>query len=333
MEITNPHDKLFREIWSNKAVAADVLQNYLPEDVLKFIDLSSLEISKDSFIEKELKDYYSDLLYKISLADKPGYVYLLFEHKSYKDRLAPLQVLEYMPKIWRLHLKQHKKKPLPVIIPMFLYHGQRKWKDTKFSDLIDDSASLLSAYIPDFEYVMLDLTQYSDGEIKGIVLSRVVMLLFKHIADPDIIEKLPAIFSLMREIVEADDGLRYFEVVLRYVFNTVDITKNKIRDIVETSISPEKGDKIMTLAERLINEGYQKAMKDAEKLTQKIMQDAEKLTQIEAIQMGLSIKFKDQYQKFMGVINKIEDIEKLKQIKQAVINVKDEYEFCKVIEQ
>ncbi|QTA82327.1 Putative transposase, RpnA-like [Desulfonema limicola] len=334
--IVNPHDKLIREVASNKPFATDILQNYLPDDVVKLIDINSLEISKDSFIDKELKDYYSDLLYKINLAGRPGYVYILFEHKSYQDRLAPLQVLEYMPKIWRLHLKQHKKEPLPVIIPMFLYHGQSRWKDTKFSDLMENSASLLSAYVPDFEYVMIDLTQYSDEEIKGTVLSRVVMLLFKHIFDPDIIEKLPGIFSLMQEIVEAEDGLHFLETILRYVFSTVDLSVDEIKGIVETSISPEKGDEIMTLAERLKNEGYQNAMKDTEKLiknAEKTVKNAERTTQIEAIQMGLMIKFKDQYQKFMAVIDKVEDIEKLKQIKQAVIKVKDEYEFRKLIEQ
>ncbi|QTA81269.1 Putative recombination-promoting nuclease, RpnA-like [Desulfonema limicola] len=318
MEIINPHDKLFREAGGDKAFASDILKNYLPRDVLKLIDLNTLEISKDSFIEKELKDYYSDLLYKINLADKPGYVYILFEHKSYKDRLAPLQVLEYMTKIWRLHLKQHKKEPLPVIIPMFLYHGQSRWKDTKFSDLMNDSASLLSDYVPDFKYIMLDLTQYPDEEIKGAVLSRVVMLLFKHIFDPDIIEKLPGIFSLMQEIIEAENGMQYLEVILRYIFSTIDVSDEEIKNVVEKSVSREKGEFIMTAMERWQNEA---------------IKNAEKTIQIEAIQMGLMIKFKDKCQKFMAIINKIEDIEKLKQIKQAVIKVNDEYEFLKLIEQ
>ncbi len=143
---------------------------------------------------------------------------------------------------------------------------------------MDDSASLLLAYVPDFEYVMLDLTQYSDTEIKGLVLSRVVMLLFKHISDPDIMEKLPAIFSLMQEIVEAEDGLRYLEVVLRYVANTLDMSDEEIKSVVETSVSKGKGESIMTLAGRWMNKGYQNAMKDAERLIQ-----------IEAIQMCLSI--------------------------------------------
>jgi hypothetical protein len=35
------------------------LADKLPDKVLKLVDLNSLEISKDSFIEKELADYYS----------------------------------------------------------------------------------------------------------------------------------------------------------------------------------------------------------------------------------------------------------------------------------
>jgi hypothetical protein len=62
------------------------------------------------------------------------------------------------------------------------------------------------------------------------------MLLFKHISDPDIIEKLPAIFSLMQGIVESENGLRYLETILRYVFNAVDLSVNEIKMMVETSI-------------------------------------------------------------------------------------------------
>jgi predicted transposase YdaD len=58
--ITNPHDKLFRETLSDREVAADFLQHYLPEDILTLTDLNSLEISKDSFVEDDLKDYHSE---------------------------------------------------------------------------------------------------------------------------------------------------------------------------------------------------------------------------------------------------------------------------------
>ncbi len=95
-KITNPHDKLFREIWSDLKEARSFLENYLPPDVLELTDTNTLEICKDSFIEKELKDAYADILYRVKFENEPGYIYLLFEHKSYKDRLVHLQLLGYM---------------------------------------------------------------------------------------------------------------------------------------------------------------------------------------------------------------------------------------------
>ena len=134
--LVNPHDKLFRAVWSNPENAFGFLEHYLPGKVLQVLDIRSLEIAKDSFIEKELKDYYSDILYRVNLAGKPGYIYILFEHKSYFDRNVHLQLLEYMTKIWRQHIKNQKerkkgKNRLPIIIPILICHGnQLRTKDT-----------------------------------------------------------------------------------------------------------------------------------------------------------------------------------------------------------
>ena len=102
-KVLNPHDKVFREVYSNKENARSLLADKLPDNVLKLVDLNTLEISKDSFIEKDLADYYSDILYRVDLTGgSQGVIYVLFEHKSYYDKYVHLQVLEYMVKIWRL---------------------------------------------------------------------------------------------------------------------------------------------------------------------------------------------------------------------------------------
>ena len=54
IEVINPHDKLFRKTYGTKENARSFLINYLPGQVLKLVDLSTLEISKDSFIEKDI---------------------------------------------------------------------------------------------------------------------------------------------------------------------------------------------------------------------------------------------------------------------------------------
>ncbi len=196
-DLSNPHDKLFRETWSNIENARSFFQHSLPGHVLGLMDLSTLEISKDSFVEKELADYYSDMLYKVLLSGSPGFVYVLFEHKSYYDKYVHLQLLEYMVKIWRLFIKQQKKKKreaLPIVIPLLICHGKRSWpKDTiRLSSLLSGPVKELTSYIPDFGFDLYDLTCLTDDEIKGTVMDRVVLLLFKHVFDPDLQAKLPS---------------------------------------------------------------------------------------------------------------------------------------------
>ncbi len=325
----NPHDKLFRKVWSDKAIAADFLQNYLPAKVRTQIDLNKLKIAKDTFIEKELKEFYSDLLYTVDFQTGPGYVYLLFEHKSYADKLTPLQILEYMAQIWRLHLKQHPDTLLPPVIPLLLYHGRGKWKGRKFSDLMDESGSMLPEYIPDFKYILLDLTQYSDREIKGVLLCRAVLLLFKHIHAPDFEEQLGAIFAMLDELKQSDNGFRYLEAIFRYLHSTADISSDKIKKIVKQNLDFKKGELFMTLGERLKKEGFEQGVQQG--IRQGVQQGIQDGL-LEAIDLGLSLRFEDQSQVLMKTVSQIDDVDRLRAIKEALKSVKDVSELRSIIE-
>jgi predicted transposase/invertase (TIGR01784 family) len=48
--LLNPHDHFFKDLFSRREAARDFLQNYLPVEIVNLLDLSSLEINKDSFI-------------------------------------------------------------------------------------------------------------------------------------------------------------------------------------------------------------------------------------------------------------------------------------------
>jgi predicted transposase/invertase (TIGR01784 family) len=67
--VVSPHDKVIKTAYSDLENARSLLSDRLPDKVLKLVDLNTLEISKDSFIEKDLAEYYSDLLYKVKLTD------------------------------------------------------------------------------------------------------------------------------------------------------------------------------------------------------------------------------------------------------------------------
>ena len=320
--LNNPHDKLFKETWSNQENTRSFLQHFLPDKVLQVMDLSSLEICKDSFVEKELSDYYSDMLYKVMLSGTPGYVYVLFEHKSYYDKYVHFQMLEYMVKIWRLFVKQQKKKAnkaLPIVIPLLICHGKHAWPENavRFSSHLSGPVDELSGYIPDFSIELYDLAKLTDDEIKGTVMARVVLLLFKHVSDPDLLDRLPGILALMKDLMEKQTGLQYFESLFRYLFNTIDnISAERIKEIAEQSISGKAREYIMTLAEKLRKEGEIRG-----EIKGKLEGKLEGLS--DAIELGMTLKFPDELNVVMAGIKNINDIDRLIKIKNAIKTAKD----------
>ncbi|MDY0223535.1 MAG: Rpn family recombination-promoting nuclease/putative transposase, partial [Desulfobacterium sp.] len=304
--VINAHDKLFREVYSDRENAHSFLINHLPSKVLDLVDMSTLEISKDSFIEKELAEYYSDILYQVMLMDgSAGSIYLLFEHKSYHDRYVHLQLLEYMIRIWRLHIKQHKAGPisLPIVIPLLICHGRQEWPEgaMRLTSMLSGPVDELVGYIPDFGFELYDLNRFSDDQIKGTVMIQAVMLLFKYGLKPGLRYKLPEIFSMLRVLMEKETGMQYLETMLRYLVSVVgeedNLSLDQIKEMAEQAISKNMGGYIMTIAEKLRQEGKQEG-----KLEGKLEGELKGLR--EGIELGITLKFPEHIEAVMLEVNK-----------------------------
>ena len=126
-ELTNPHDRFFKDALSRPAARRDFLQYYLPPAIAELLDVSSAELVKDSFVDGELQEHFSDLLCEVSLRAGGGaYVVVLFEHKSYPEPLIAFQVLRYMVRVWDYALRRRAR--LWPIFPVVVYHGQATWR-------------------------------------------------------------------------------------------------------------------------------------------------------------------------------------------------------------
>ena len=321
------HDKLFKETWSNIENARSLLENYLPHDLLEKVDMDSLEICKDSFVEKSLKEFHSDLLYKVKMADNNVYIYYLFEHKSYPDSLIHLQLLKYMLGIWQLNLKQTKSKTLDIIVPLVMYHGAKNWTTpVDFAGIFNDRSETIQPFIPDFNFILYDLTKYSDEEIKGNVLSRVVMLVLKYIFTSEIEQQLPVILNLFSDLIKKETGLQYIESLLRYLLSNMEnMTGDKLKKIVADSITGKEGGVIMELTDSALGKMYKKGMDQGleqgmqQGMQQGLQQGALKELK-EAVFDLIDVKFGNNKESdYLKVLIKpINDIDQLKQLKNRI---------------
>lgn len=165
-ELSNPHDRFFKETFGRIEVARDFFANYLPQEVTAVFNLDTLELQPGSFIDPDLQEQFADLLYRVGLIDgQDAYIYLLLEHKSYPDRLTAFQVLRYEVRVWERDARAGED--LRPIVPVVVYHGREKWQvATDFAGLFHGPEAL-RRYWPALAYDLQDLSALSDDEIHG----------------------------------------------------------------------------------------------------------------------------------------------------------------------
>lgn len=226
MKVQNPHDKFFKETLGNISTAKDFLTNYLPDNIMKVIDVNTLEPQKDSYINNNLEESFSDLLFKVYINEKEGYLYFLFEHKSYEDKGIAFQLLKYMVEIWEAKSNKENAKELPIIIPLVIHHGQPSWQiSSSLGAMLNGYEAFpeeLKIYIPNFEYLMYDLSTYTNEEIKGKVQTRILLTLLRDSRNKDRSELLQSVFWAIQHLGELEDkktGVEYFETMIRYIFS------------------------------------------------------------------------------------------------------------------
>ncbi|MFN2268131.1 MAG: Rpn family recombination-promoting nuclease/putative transposase, partial [Desulfonatronovibrio sp.] len=168
--IRRAHDKCFKSFFSREEVVRDYIRFYIPEEIRKHVDLSTLRISMTGFISKELKEYFSDVMVTMDLIgnSNPLSIYFLYEHKSYPDWFARVQMLNYELQKWiDLKVNNQLSSHLPVIIPVLIYNGQDKWKfSTKFEDYFELPSEYFLDFVPKFRHIHHDIGQMDDAAFK-----------------------------------------------------------------------------------------------------------------------------------------------------------------------
>ena len=271
MRVQTPHDKFFKRFFRYKEITKDFLENYLPENIKEIVDLDKINLEDASHIDKDLKETFSDMLFSININNKEGYLYFLFEHKSYGSRDVSLQLLKYMIEIWFKDMEDKKLSNLPVIIPIVIYHGKTRWNIVEnLGDIIEGYYELpedIKEYIPNFKYLIYDLSSFTDEQIKGQVINKIILTTFKKIQNEDFEGMMECLLDMgiyLNELEDKQRATEYFEILMKYVFGArTDFTQKEARKIIKQieNIYPEGSEIVMTLAERFIEEGMEKGMK------------------------------------------------------------------------
>ena len=251
-----PHDSLFRKFFSDVSVAADFLQIHLPPALQAKCDFSTLAITSGSFVEVDMHNYFSDILYSMTTPAGPGYVYCLIEHQSSPDEMMAFRLLRYSVAAMHRHLKQGHKR-LPLVIPILFYHGKQSPypHSMRWLDCFDDPAIAQAVYNQAFPLV--DVTVIPDDEIKTHRKVALLEYVQKHIHARDINTHLLNIAGLMEQ---SELGKEHMQCMGRYLMQEGNALDSKKFILNLGKNTPRYREDLMTIAEQLRQEGMQQGM-------------------------------------------------------------------------
>jgi predicted transposase YdaD len=278
--LPTPHNNLFHLALENLSNARSLIETRFPPDVRRELKLETLKLEKESFVDPDLREKYSDVLYSVDLVGRPGrgkstagpdraLVYVLFEHKSDSDQHTVLQLLSYNLRIWERCVRD--RLPLYPVLPLVVYHGQQKWDAARSIEELVDAPESLACYQVRFTLPLLDLSQLNDDQIEGTPVLQSILRLLKYGRSESLRDKLEGI---LRQIAvsslpggrtgaeDLDSGLEtWIQAIGVYVIAvnrnmSTDEVNQVMKNVFPTQVEPG------SIADRLLIQGREEGREE-----------------------------------------------------------------------
>lgn len=261
-KINNPHDKFFKQSMQQPILARQFMQHYLPPRIASALDLDSLVYQDASYINNQLSSAFSDVVFSCKLEGQEATISLLIEHQSKPDRFMPVRIGHYLFSLLTRQLHEKPNTLLPAAHCLVFYHGKQYPYSLSLSDCFNDPLGIMKNLFSQ-PLQIVDVSQLPDEELRQQELVGAFAQAMKHIRDADIGPVVIEIFDRFNTDQQFDPvRLAFIIKLLEYamsVGNTQDTTWENVIEHVEHAHN-EFGDNIMTLAERLRQQGFERGV-------------------------------------------------------------------------
>ena len=257
--ISKPHDVTYKKAMSDPRIAQEFLSQHLPADLKKQMDFASLKRCPDSYVDEALKEKCTDMLYSVMIDGHIGYIYTLLEHQSKPDKFMTLRIAKYVLAIMENHAS--KNKPAPLVYPIVLYNGKQPYP---FSSVLADSVEAPSALIKKYllkGFQLVDLTQVPDNKLRTNTWAGLLQFFLKHARDRNFLSQLKRLMPNEIRAILDNDGEHFILVLLNYCIVVSNLREpEQLAQLATTYLSKEIGETVMSLGERLIEQGVQRGL-------------------------------------------------------------------------
>ncbi|KIJ88772.1 Rpn family recombination-promoting nuclease/putative transposase [Rickettsia asembonensis] len=256
------HDALIRKALENPIVAKEFFEMHLPRDIKAMFAPHTLNMEKESFVEPNLQNSISDILFSAKFNDETGYLWILLEHQSTPDHFMAFRLFKYMMDIIARHLTLHpNSKHLSFVYPLVFYNGVKHYNAPRnFWDLFKNKQLMQDIWNKDHQ--LINVHDIPDDELKKKTWAGILQFFMKHIHERDLLKRWYEVAELLPELAKMNIGIDYLELILTYTLIKIEKSdKIELEKILKSRLNNQQGEKLMTsLAHHWEQQGVEKGM-------------------------------------------------------------------------
>ena len=222
--INQKHDKIFKEMLSDKKSTVDFINSFLHLNLVE----DDIEKYEKEFRTSEFSNVEADVVYKI----KNKNVFILIEHQSSVDYKMSYRIMRYKYAIIESAIDKKRLKEqsyrIPMVIPIVLYTGKRKWKKL----LINDIEEKVEGYAENWlEYTLIDVNEFSNEQLlaDNLIITK-AMLIEKSKNKEELYKNIEEVINIQKE-KKAFDNLQLEKLITYELSETED--KNIMHEFIE----------------------------------------------------------------------------------------------------
>ncbi|MBY0545040.1 MAG: Rpn family recombination-promoting nuclease/putative transposase [Gammaproteobacteria bacterium] len=291
--IRTQHDKFVKSMMQHPEVARDFFNAHLSPEILEKMDLSTIKMEAVSFIDPELREHESDLIFSTDLVNKEkALLYVLIEHQSRPDRLMAFRMQFYLMQALKRHVIQNKGNPLPLplIWPVLLYNGKRPYRYSRdmFSLFGDLEPLARKAFLEPF--TLIDVGQIPKEDIRKHQLAGLMELSLCHADLRNLVDEMSQ-FGLICQDLRIEITHEIVEVVVQYCMKKRKFSPEQVGEyiqIIEQTLPENTGEVAMNIAQAFEAKGKAEGVTNA-LLAMELLEQGKSLEEVER-QTDISIE-------------------------------------------
>ncbi|QDQ88556.1 DUF4351 domain-containing protein [Alcaligenaceae bacterium SJ-26] len=204
----NLQDQYYRRLFSSPLMVRALFAGILPPGLRDLVDIGTLEPLPTDYVSDRRRQRQGDRLWRVRRRDgQMLYLIIMLEHQSATDRMISVRVMGYCALMYEDLAMRRLLGPsgrLPIILPIVLYSGARRWREPRqVSELMDPAPPELMPYQPQMRYLLLDEGALADAGV--LPADNLVSALF-HLEHSRSIEETAQLLHTVLRLTDCAQG-------------------------------------------------------------------------------------------------------------------------------